>query len=371
MTGLLHDGRLCDDNSGSTGPTSNSGNVQGLGTTLGTGDVDTKPKRAKTLQNPACAAAAAGCANAASGNVPTAAADGLGETALPARVATRKRVEHVPPHGQLRAFFQQRSKRRLVEHPDGHTEMAGTAQDHPAPSDDAETAPHTEPLHRSVDQSDQAVGDQARGSALSSIDSDQPDRRERELGVPGMGPQCSEPGEKQQEAHQHEPDVTVLPGTSGSVSQPGLGSMLPVPAEQCECNSQSSAAPTESSGRSRVGIAGDAVPQQCMDAAPKRFGQCHPTILGTQTSEGQWEGEAQAEQPESGSTLMPTLSILMHVLSHLCLRNDLNWCYANSTIFCLLWTFMTMQCDFSALGGGICRDDSIFALSQPTTGCTH
>ena len=268
-------------------------------------------------------------------------------------------------------FFQQRSKRRPVEHPDGHTEMAGTAQDHPAPSDDAETAPDTEPLHRSVDQSDQAVGDQARGSALSSIDSDQPDRRERELGVPGMGPQCSEPGEKQQEAHQHEPDVTVLPGTSGSVSQPGLGSMLPVPAEQCECNSQSSAAPTESPGRSRVGIAGDAVPQQCMDAAPKRFGQCHPTILGTQTSEGQWEGEAQAEQPESGSTLMPTLSILMHVLSHLCLRNDLNWCYANSTIFCLLWTFMTMQCDFSALGGGICRDDSIFALSQPTTGCTR
>ena len=74
------------------------------------------------------------------------------------------------------------------------------------------------------------------------------------IGRSWKGPQCSlEPGEKQQEAHQHEPDVTVLPGTSGSVSQPGLGSMLPVPAEQCECNSQSSAAPTEFPGQIESG----------------------------------------------------------------------------------------------------------------------
>ena len=289
LTGLLHDGRLCDDNSGSTGPTSNSGNVQGLGTTLGTGDVDTKPKRAKTLQNPACAAAAAGCANAASGNVPTAAADGLGETALPARVATRKRVEHVPPHGQLRAFFQQRSKRRLVEHPDGHTEMAGAAQDQPAPSDDAATASDTEPLRRPADQGDQAVGDQTRGSALPGLNSDQSDRREGQLGVPGLGPQCSELGEEQQETHQHDTDVAVLPGTGGGVSQPGPGCMLPVTSEHCERSSQPLASSIESPGRSGMGIVGDTVPQQRMDAdwhdaqtsltASKRLGQCHPTIL--------------------------------------------------------------------------------------------
>jgi len=42
--------------------------------------------------------------------------------------------------------------------------------------------------------------------------------------------------------------------------------------------------------------------------------------------------------------------MLLHVVSHLCLRNDANWCYANSTILCLLWTMMSMQCDTASLG---------------------
>ena len=360
LTGLLHDGRLHDDSAGSTGPASSSGNLQGIGTPPGPGDIAAKPKRVKTLQNPTCAAATAGCTDAPGGLTPTAAVAGIGEAALPTRVTTRKRVEHVPPHGQLRAFFQQRSKRRLVEHPDGHTEMAGAAQDQPAPSDDAATASDTEPLRRPADQGDQAVGDQTRGSALPGLNSDQSDRREGQLGVPGLGPQCSELGEEQQETHQHDTDVAVLPGTGGGVSQPGPGCMLPVTSEHCERSSQPLASSIESPGRSGMGIVGDTVPQQRMDAdwhdaqtsltASKRLGQCHPTISGTQTPEGQ--RERQAEAPEPGSLMMPPLTILMHVLSHLCLRNGLNWCFANSTIFCLLWTFMTMQCDFSALGEG-------------------
>ena len=362
LTGLLHDGRLHDDSAGSSGPTPSLGNLQGPGATTGSSGTAAKSKRVKTLQNPTCAADATGCADEPGGLAPAAAVDGIGEAALPTRVATRKRVEHVPPHGQLRAFFQQRSKRRLVEHPDVHTEMAGAAQDQLAPSDHPAPASDPEPLHRPADQSDQAVGDQTRGSALPGVNSDQSDRREGQLGVPGLGSHSPELGEEQQEAHQHDTDVAVLPGTGGSISQPGSGSVLPVPSEQCEHHGQSMAPPTEPPCRPGMGIDGDTVPQQRMDAdwndaqtahpAPKRPSQCHPTIPGTQTPEGQREREAQAEEPESGSLMMPPLSILMHVLSHLCLRNDLNWCFANSTIFCLLWSFMTMQCDFSALGEG-------------------
>ena len=289
----------------------------------------------------------------------------------------------MPPHGQLRAFFQQGPKRRFVEHPDGNTEVAGATQSQPDPPDDTPTAPDAEPVHRLAQQGDQALGDQAGGSVVPGIHTEQPDRREGQLGLLGLGSQCAEPGKEHQEADQHDPDAANVPGAGGGVPQPGSGGLLSISSEQCERHGLSLASSTDSPSRSGVGTPGDLVPEQRMDAdgddaeAPHAASEwpskCDPTVLGPETTEGQREGQAEAESSDAG-TLMPTLSVLMHVLSHLSLRNDMNWCYANSTIFCLLWTLMTMQCEFSDLGEGFaemiqflpCHNLQLVALSDLT-----
>ena len=237
--------------------------------------------------------------------------------------------------------------------------MAGAEEVIDIATDDLETAPDAVPFPGPHAESGQDVGSQAGRPTVPGLCSEPSDRRERELALLGMESNDQTTPQEFQDTHQHDADATACEGAGGNVQEPRPGVMLQVasdPPGHPHMPLETAALPEGGSG---VGAFEPALPQQRLDPpwdnaqaacpAPMRTGGLHPAGTWPADQEREGQRQDQADEPSIQDNVTPSLAVLLHVMSHLRLRNDSNWCYVNSTIFCVLWTLMSMQCDSASL----------------------
>ena len=361
LTGLLHDGRLLDDQYGLTGPAASPGNLQGAGTAAWHSAIAPKPKRAKTQQTPSRQSRQCSPADNAGGpDTSATAAERPGSATGAPGSSSRSRTQPEPSSRQLRSFFQPRPKERLAGADSGNADLAGAAQVINDTDDDAETTPDPVLVPRSLGEGDEDRRSQTRGPTPHCFSAESADRRRRELAVPGMGSQSQTIGGQLQASNQYDADDQTCTTACGDVQEPGPGALLSVLADQSGCSDLPMEAAALSPSGSGVGASEQALPQQRVDpprdnaqttcSESMRPGGHDPTHHGT--SAEAWEGQRQTSTPSQSSDvdMRPPWAMLLHVLSHLRFHNDSNWCFANSTIFSLLWCMMSMQCEASSLG---------------------
>ena len=357
LTGLLHDGRLHDDSDRFTDSAASAGDVQGASTFAGHGTALPRPKRAKTKQAPAQRATTA---TAGDPTAAAATADHSGSPAGPSGPATRKRTQSKPQSRQLRTFFQPRSKRRLAGIAECHENLAGTAQDQHHPDDDLAAPSDPVPVPGPHAEGAQDFGGPAYGSVVPGISPEPADRPGGELALLGMESDSQEPDHQLQDAHQHDTDEAACQRTGGDVQGPRSGPVLSVLAEQPGFPSLPMETPVMPPCGQGMGIVDQTLLQQRVDppghdaetphSDSEQPGGHHPAESGTSHAQGQREGQASPTDQPDGPEVRPQLAVLLHVLSHLRLQNDSNWCYANSTIFSLIWALLSMQCEAASLG---------------------
>ena len=361
LTGLLHDGRLLDDQHGSSCPTACPGNVQGAGTAAWHSAAGSKPKRAKTQQTPSRKARQCSPADSTGGpDTPIAAAECLGPATGAPGPSSRSRTQPEPSSRQLRSFFQPRPKERLAGADPGNTNLAGTAQIINDTDDDTEATPDPMLVPGSLGEGDEDLRSQTGGSTVHSICAEPADRRGGELAVPGVGSQSQATGHQLQAFHQHDADDETCTTAGGDVQEPRPGALLSIPSDQSRCPDLPMATPALPKSGPGMGAPEQALTQQHVDPTgnhaqttclePMRSCGYDPAHHGT--SAETWEGQRQARtshQP-TDADMRPPLAMLLHVLSHMRFQNNSNWCYANSTIFSLLWCLMSMQCEADSLG---------------------
>ena len=361
LTGLLHDGQLNDESCGAAGATAGAGDVQGPCTIVQHDSAVPQSKRAKTQQASARRSSSARPSEPRGSPTTAAAAPGhSGSAARPAGTSTRQRSQPEPQSRQLCSFFQPRPAGRLTGAVEGHDPMAGAAEviDHSdddlAPTLDATSVPG------SHGESAEDLRDQTGGRAVQDVGPAQFDRCERQLAFSGMGSEGQAAPNQQQSAHQHDPDDSACQGAGRDVQESRSGAVLQVTSGLTGSADLPMETPTLSTCGQGMGTSDQTEPMQRLDppgndaqaacSSPVRVGGCDSAEHGSPDAQRGWQRQTQADPTPEGISVSPPLTMLLHVLSHLCLRNDSNWCYANSTIMSLLWTLMSMQCDAFSLG---------------------
>ena len=361
LTGLLNDGRLLDDSVRLAGPAASAGNVQGTGTSARFRSTGPQSKRAKTQQaqprRSPTTSPAGSPRSTASGAAATA---GTCPTAGIAGPSTRSRPQPKSQSGQLRTFFQPRSKGWASGIGECNTDVARAAQDNDSAHDDPETAPDAMSVPGLDGEGDEDFRSPGWRPIVPDLGSEPSDRQRGELAVSGMESSDQNLAHQQQDPHQHDSDDPARQGAGGNVQGPGIGHELQVTADEPGSTNMPMATSTESTGGPGMGAADPPFEMQPLDpdrdnaqaSFPDPMRPCghHPASSWPSSSKGEGKGQAQANPQPATEEMSPSLTVLLHVVSHLRLHNDANWCYANSTILCLLWTMMSMQCDTASLG---------------------
>ena len=357
LTGLLHDGRLNDDGERPTGPTTGARDLQRPCTTARLSSAGPQSKRAKTKQAPARSPQPSSSADDTGGPATDSTAAACpGSTGGLAGPSTRSRPQPKSQSRQLRTFFQPRSTGRPSDPVTGDSGLARSAQGLDPPADDA--APTLDAM--SHDEGDQDLRSQARGPVAPDLSAESADRRTGELALSGMELSSQELDGQQQAPNQHDPDDPACERTGGDVQKSRPGDVLPVPSDQPGDTHLPVETAALSPGRPGVGVTPQTLQEQCVDpfrdnaetacTSSMRPGQLDSADAGTATPEGEGQRQEQAATETDAAVTYPALTMLLHVMSHLRLHNEANWCYANSTIFCVLWSLMSMQCDTTSLG---------------------
>eukprot|EP00435_Cladocopium_sp_Y103_P068199 s396_g31.t1 len=362
LTGLINDGRFCDEPPRSVGSTADPGHLQGPGphvgsTTARSRATGAQSKRIKTIQaGPSPDATSnAGTAPEPGSNHPT--SDPCATVGPPGPKA-RQRPPPVPPHGQLRAFFQQGANGGTQGPDAGHGNMARAEEVVDLATDDPAPAPLPNDGSRSPGQGDEDLRSPIRGCSVEDLNRERSDSAGWLLAIPGVGGDQAMPGAEQEAADLHEEAPPVVPGVGRCSQRAGPCSSFPEPAQFCREPSGALETPDPPQGGKGDRLAPDAGSKLSMDLAwnssqatqlsAEQPGGLHPALDGRATEQGQRQGEGQAEAFSLETA--PELTILMHVLSHLRLQNRANWCFANSTMYCVMWALMTVQCEPPFLG---------------------
>ena len=361
LTGLLHDGRFHDDCERLAGPTAGAGNVQRTGATVRHRSAGPQSSRAKKKQARARSPRSTSpTAQAGSPNADSGAAAHPGPPTGSAGPSTRSGPQSKSQSRQLRTFFQPRSTGRTPGIASGHQDLAGSAQSVHCPHDNAAAASDTVYVSGSDGEGSQDRRIQTWRAVAPDLGAEPADRRTGELAVSGVEHGQQMPDNQQQGPNFNDPDDTACEGVGGDVQESGLSSLLQVTSDQCRGPDMPVATSTLPQSRQGVGTLEPSLQVQRMDPLgddvetppgesmwPGRF---DPASTGTTATQGQGQRQEQAASATDPAEVRPSLTMLLHVLSHLHLHNDANWCYANSTIFCLLWTLMSMQCETASLG---------------------
>ena len=281
-------------------------------------------------------------------------------------------------------------------------QQSGSGQRHPLPSDGgremessrsagAETCPSTTFAPGSdpglalgaPDTSDQAlrIGSKVRDD-LPGHAGEHPATRSH-LPVSRVGcPESSPPGELT-DAPVAEKDDSEHPGTGGDVyrSKPGTGLLLTpqdgehaavAPADEYSCGPPVPA-------HEESGGLGDLDAPSCLPEGPHTDTECSGSAVGTvhgfAASEDQGQGQRQAD--EAGTMTMPSIttssSHMLDCLAHGSLANPDNWCFANSAVLAVLWSFLSLSIFDVAFWGDsgqqICR--FISRLSSTPSNLTY
>eukprot|EP00435_Cladocopium_sp_Y103_P006421 s3424_g2.t1 len=158
-------------------------------------------------------------------------------------------------------------------------------------------------------------------------------------------------------AHSDGKDAGVLWGVGGKPQGSNLGAGLPHSEHvqgQCSGPLEDAAQPEGRPGTRTPcddvqmhGVDSDGHHAQAAQFAAEQLGGLDSVQLGTAQTQRSCEG---AEQTQDPLVPLPSMTVLMHALCHVRLDNQANWCFANSTIYCLLWALMTAQCEPFHLG---------------------
>eukprot|EP00435_Cladocopium_sp_Y103_P031463 s539_g8.t1 len=366
LTGLITDGRLHHEQRGGLGHPAGHGHVQGPGTVLGSAHARPssavfQSARAEKKQKRAPAGSpddnATPAAHATSPE-PTAPASSAGPAAGTPGVETRPRAEPGQTDRQLCTFFQQKSGRRTPSAGPGNSSVAGETEVIDLASDNVETTSQPSLGTGIAESSAQNLRGQTGGCSLEDNAGKGGGHTRWPLAVSGMGSSPTEVEAECKESLAHAKDDPMLHGAGRSLPRSNLSALLSESSgDQGEQHCAVEAATTSEGGslprtapaplqEQRVGPDGHGA--QAAHQSAMWVGGLHPDVSGHQEEQSQrpWQGE---DSIQSGS-LIPDMAILLHVLSHLALSNDSNWCFANATTFCLLWTMLTVQCEPEYLG---------------------
>ena len=288
--------------------------------------------------------------------------------------------------GHLHFLFRQQRQRELSAHldrndgamgPEARREPEGgsTTAEHAV-----ETAPDAGPFQQPAHE-DRTVGECAGGGRNLESGAAEPCAAEgQDLPVSGMESQQESLDGQQQTATHAEAPASAVQRTPGSPGQPGLGGEVSCVA----FGEQTGSLPMEIAAQHEDGraLAPAANPLQLGHMAPHGSNSegtqpcaepSSPQLAESPESDtvDQGQGERQEQndsRDETGvnadSGQQPDHQIMLQRLSHLLLENPGNICFANSAVYSLLWTTLTVQPWHPALWGTQSRDLHQFLFSK-------
>ena len=237
---------------------------------------------------------------------------------------------------------------------DGDSRVATTEAIEPFDHDlNAAPTPVPAPPAGPSQSNDEGFQEQAGGGPVPGLSRSQPDPGGHELALSAMGPDQKEPHCGQEEICADEQDAGAPDGADRGISRPDTGGPIPGPEHQSSTGHSPMEATAESAQQpplrpdegtdTLVSVApGGHLPESPFDAA-ERAGEAGSTTPPVEPQEQRsWEIQEQGQEV-TGELTPETIHALRVLVSHMTLRNDTNWCYANTTMYGLLWTLLSLN----------------------------
>ena len=232
------------------------------------------------------------------------------------------------------------------------------AADH---GDNSTAAPLPAPAPGSAEQGDEGLQEQTRGSSSPSMPGSQPPPGGHELALSEMGSQQEELDSGSKEGSHHAQNDRAPDGTDRGVQGSHISGSLPGTEHQPSSGHGALEIATELAEQpplrpdagtdTLVGMAaGGDIPEGALDATEWtcETGPAAPANAEQGQGGGQIQGQ---EQEAAGELTTETLHAMRILVSHMILGNDRNWCYANTTMYGLLWTLLSLNaCDIFSWG---------------------
>ena len=283
---------------------------------------------------------------------------GLGAAGAPTRAQSELAAKHRLFHSLLPAG--QRGLPTGIA--SGDTEVASATPsrpgDHP---DDVAPTPVPTPPPGLAEQGHQSLPEQTGRSSLPPVPREEPDLGGHELAVPPMGTVQEAAGDRQEEISHHAEDVGTSDGVGRGVPGPGTSGALPGPCDKLPTIDGAMEAATEPPLQQALRPVGGLDALSSVDAGwhhpedpctpAKRPCQDGSEPPPQRAREGEKPEQIQREVQGAGLTNLDERRQLCLNLSRLVLGNDSNWCFANVTMYGLLWTLLChLDQDFISWG---------------------
>ena len=276
---------------------------------------------------------------------------GLGTTCP----TTRSQLELAAKHRLFHTVFPAGQGRLTTGVATGDTEMADatpTVSNTETPN--AETAPEPMVPAGHVEQSDQGLSEQAGRASVPSMPGEEPHPGGYELDVSTMGCRPEEVAGGQEKGCLDGQDASAHAGAHRGLQRPDAGGEVPGTGHQHTAADD----PLETPVEYEDGQALRPPPHpdsQCGVAAGRHFPQSafntteSADPAGAEhaaTDQGQRQREEQAQRQSSGSAIAMTVEEqhdLRRLTSRMILANNASWCYANTMMFGMLWTLLSLN----------------------------
>ena len=261
----------------------------------------------------------------------------------PAGGETRPRIAKSPTYGSIHTFFEPRAAGG-TSHPAGGDQSMETTAGEKAPSSGtaSATAPHDCLATGAPIQDWEDSGGKGDGQAASNVGREGPHLGGQELPISSLGSAGPEACLGSKSCDQLSQDASAFGGASGDDAGQGSDHQIPR-SESTHGDSEGHpvAIAAESTHRSSIRIASLLGPQLGVDGGGSidEATYIDADTLGHQSSTHgaatQGPGKRQRKDQDPVATLSDeTHADLIKGLCGLCLTNDRNWCYGNSTLHC-------------------------------------
>lgn len=249
--------------------------------------------------------------------------------------------------GSIHTFFEQRSNRRSPPADPGDGQLEETDGQPDTGATPAEATP--DPLPGEVSSTPSGTDSQRTGDrpALSGVPAKGLDPAGSELPIPQMGSKHPEAAFGQEDSGQRQTDGTTTGGDPGiTPGHPAGGSLSCLEGSPAEPDN-SMETPTECPNRQGLrdfpspllqrGLDGGGRLHEATQLGAKQPSYADPESLGGQPEAGQ--GPRQGLSPPKADLSCHRFQLLQAICG-LVMNNDSTWCYANSTVFSLMWTWL-------------------------------
>ena len=272
---------------------------------------------------------------------------------------TRSRTEQPSAHRSIHSFFESRSNRRTspldsgvcsLEDTDGEPDTTAAAA--------TETTLGAHPAEGATAQCGQDRGEQRHGAAVPEVSQDGIDPGGQELSIPPLGWPEATIGDRQKATCELSENVSASDGVAGDDAGQRDGGTLPRTQDSDLSRHQghSMAAANQHEERQSLRLAVPTAAQLHLDGSGCNHEAAHADTITTGNhlaihggqEQGQGQGQDQNPYPSQAGGLMSALDVegfqkLPKCFYGLKLHNDSNWCYANSCLYCVLWTLLNVD----------------------------